>query len=111
MKIDKRVRGAVAVLIPHGPLTADEVDDFRTAVADARTQRARLVILNMSNVPYLDSAGIETVLDLCGQPSSATQPRLTNLGDACREALDLTDALAQLSVFDTVDSAVRSTRG
>jgi len=110
MRIDKRVRGAVPVLTPHGPLTADEVDDFRRALSDASAQHAVPLVLDMSQVPYLDSAGIEALLELCGEVPALSRPRLAGLSEACREALDLTDVLGSLSVFDGVENAVRSVR-
>jgi hypothetical protein len=36
------------------------------------------------------------------------QPLLAHLGETCREALDLTDVLPKLRVFDNVENAIRS---
>jgi anti-anti-sigma factor len=109
MKVDTQLHGSVSVLIPHGPLAGDELDDFRQALSVAIDQKSGRVVLDLDDVPYLDSGGIETLLELCtGQQAASARPRLARLGETCREALDLTDALARLTVFDTVESAIRS---
>lgn len=109
MKVDTQLHGSVSVLVPHGALAGDELEDFRQALALAIDQKSGRVVLNMNEVPYLDSGGIAALLELCtGQQAASARPRLAQLGETCREALDLTDVLARLIVFDTVESAIRS---
>lgn len=109
MKIDTQLHGSVSVLVPHGPLASEEQEDFRTAVEAAIAQKSGRVVLDMTDVPYLDSGGIETLLESCaGQHAGSARPRLAQLSETCREALELTDVLSQLTVFDTVESAIRS---
>jgi anti-anti-sigma factor len=109
MKVDTQSHGSVSVVTPHGPLANDELEAFRQEFQRAISHKSGRVVLDMSDVPYLDSGGIEALLDLCaGQLAASARPRLAQLGDACREALDLTDVLPRLTVFDTVESAIRS---
>lgn len=109
MRIDVQTHGSVAVLVPHGPLTADQVDAFHGKLKGAMDQRQGRVILDLRDVPYFDSRGIETLLQLCGERrSTAQRPTLAHLGETCREALDLTNVLTRLDVFDTVENAIRS---
>ena len=109
MKIDTQIHGTVAVLVPHGPLTADAVDDFTSRLKMTAEQRQGRVVVDCRDVPYLDSRGIETLVYLCGERREAsTRPKLTHLVDTCREALDLTGVLPRLDTFDTVENAIRS---
>lgn len=109
MKVDTQIRGSVSVLVPHGPLAGDDVEDLRQALSLAIDQRSGRVVLDMSDVPYLDSSGIEALLELCaGQQIASARPRLAQLGGTSREALDLTDVLPRVTIFDTVESAIRS---
>ena len=108
MKVDVLPQGSITVLAPHGPLTRDEDDDFRAAAGDPIRDRNGRVVIDMSDVPYLDSRGIETLLELVADARTLVKPRLAHVCDTCREALDLTDVLEQLEVFDTVESALRS---
>ena len=109
MKIDTQLHGSVSVLAPHGPLAGEDIDHLQKDLCTAIDQKSGRVVLDMSDVPYLDSKGIELLLELCtGQPIAAARPRLASLGETAREALDLTNVLPRLTVFDTVESAIRS---
>jgi len=109
MKVETQTHGVITVLTPHGPLTTEEVAAFRQAVDLAVAQKSGRVVLDLRHVPYLDSAGIEALLALFATPRApGARPRLARLTDTCREALDLTDALTRLDLFDTVENAIRS---
>lgn len=109
MKIQTQSHGNVAVHVPHGPLVADELADLKRVLTATGTPAAKRVVIDMADVPYLDSSGIELLLELCGAHLSPPhQPKLAALSETCREALDLTDVLARLDVYDTVDNALRS---
>ena len=109
MRIDTTSCGTVAIVIPHGALVTDDVPDFQQAVETAARERAGRVVIDLSDVPYFDSTGIQTLLTLYREPAApAAQPKLSNLTEACRESLDLTNVLSRLVVFDTVENAVRS---
>ncbi len=104
MKVEVRQQGTAVVLRPQGALVGDDVTDFEKAAQDALANRAVKLVVDMGEVPFLDSRGIESLLDLAARAG----PPLAALGDTCREALDLTDVLPKLVVFDTVDNALRS---
>lgn len=111
MKVQTQPHGNVTVLVPHGPLVTDEGMDFRHAIDDATTAKARRVVVDLSDVPYLDSSGIGLLLELCSlHLAPQGRPKLAALSETCREALELTDVLPRLEVFDTVENAVRSCR-
>lgn len=107
MKIDFKPHANVLVVTPHGPITAEEAEEFRERVAAGVEEREGRVVLDMEYAPYVDSAGIEALLALC-TGSRSVRPRVANLADTCREALDLTLVLPELDVFETVESAIRS---
>lgn len=109
MKLDVQTHGLVTVIVPHGPLISEEVQDFRQAVEPTAALKTGRLVVDMRDVPYLDSAGIETLLELFGRSRvSAARPKLARLSETCREALNLTDVLVRLDVFDTVENAIRS---
>ncbi len=107
MKIDVNPHASVTVVTPHGAITLEEVEEFRERLAATVKEREGRVVLDMEYTPYLDSAGIEALLELCSSATTA-HPRLANLGETCREALDLTSVLEELEVYDTVENAIRS---
>ncbi len=108
MKIDLQQHGIVIVLRPHGALAADDVDAFTRAMQDATDKTGGRVVVDMSDVPFLDSRGIETLLQQGAGQSGVNPPTFAALGETCREALDLTEALPRLRTFDTVENAIRS---
>jgi stage II sporulation protein AA (anti-sigma F factor antagonist) len=109
MKIQTLPRGNVIVISAHGPLVAEDLADLRRAVENALTAGGQRLLLDLADVPYLDSAGMELLLELC-QAGLGPQrrPRIAALSETCLEALELTDVLPRLEVFDTVENAVRS---
>jgi len=109
VKVQTQPHPQATVLIAHGPLIGDEVADLRRAIDSAAGPATKRVIIDMSDVPYLDSAGIEMLAEVCGtQLFPLTRPKLAALSETCREALDLTDVLPRLEVYDTVENALRS---
>jgi anti-anti-sigma factor len=116
VRIPAQTHGRVTLLAPQGPLVGDELPDFRRAVESAAAARGGHVVVDLNQVPYLDSAGLELLLELCGAqaagPASSrsgrARPKLAALSETCRDALELTDVLPQLEVFDTVENALRS---
>ena len=112
MKVQAQPHGNVSVLAPHGPLVAEDLIELRRAVESAAAAGTKRLVVDMAAVPYLDSGGIELLLELCG-PSSASllRPKLAALSETCMEALQLTDVLPRLEVYDSVENALRSCSG
>jgi anti-anti-sigma factor len=109
MKVDTVSCGAVSILMPRGALITDEVPDFQGEVQSASQAMGGRVVIDMSGIPYLDSAGIQAVLSLYTEPNRTPfRPKLASLTETCRDALDLTNLISRLEVFDTVENAVRS---
>ncbi len=99
----------ITILVPHGPLVAEETIDLRRAVQSATASQTKRVVVDLADVPYMDSGGIELLLELGNVNVSPLQrPKLAALSETCMEALELTDTLPRLEVFDTVENALRS---
>jgi anti-anti-sigma factor len=112
MKVSTQPHGSVSVVVAHGPLIAEELIDLRRAVETAAAAMGnKHIVVDVTDVPYLDSSGIELLLELCGLQSMVPQrPKLAALSETCLEALELTDVLPRLEVYDTVENALRSCR-
>jgi anti-anti-sigma factor len=109
MKVQTETHGSITILVPHGPLIGEEALDLRSAIETTNAHHGPRIVVDMADVPYVDSAGIEMLLELGDITASPLhRPRLAAFTDTCREALELTDALQRLEVFDTVDNALRS---
>ena len=111
MKTEVQAYGNVTVIAAHGPLVAEESVDLKRAVENSLTAGSQRLVLNLADVPYLDSTGIELLLELCHAGlAPRRRPKVAALSETCLEALELTDVLPRLEVFDTVDNAVRSSK-
>jgi anti-anti-sigma factor len=109
MKVDVEIRGSVTVVIPNGALVDTEIDDVRRALTSGQQEAAPRVVMDMTEVAYVDGAAIEFLLEFAASaPSRNMQPRIAGLTETVREALDLTDTLSRFYRFDSVESAVRS---
>jgi anti-anti-sigma factor len=109
MKVDTQQHGSVTVLVPRGAITEPELEHMERALGPEQARAGSRLVIDMSHVPYVDSAGIEFLLKFAGSaPSAGLRPRLASLSDTVREALDLTGTLKKFYRFDAVESAVRS---
>jgi anti-sigma B factor antagonist len=56
-------QGAVEVIVPNVPLKGEYVDELRETVQHCLADGLPMVVLNLHDVPLLDSAGLESLLD------------------------------------------------
>jgi anti-anti-sigma factor len=108
VKVDLHQQGSVNVVTPRDALTEATLPELQAALGGNQSAAVRLVI-DLTHVPFVDSAGIEYLLGLAGNGAAgALRPRLASLAETVREALVLTETLKRFVVFDTVEAAVRS---
>lgn len=107
MRIEQMDHGSVRVLLPFGPITEDEVASLRHTVENC--PRGQRFVLSLREVPYLDSRGIELMVDLADEMvRGGSRLRLAEVNETCREIFELTDVIAEFDIYDTIDDAVRS---
>ncbi|MGB2822264.1 MAG: STAS domain-containing protein [Phycisphaerae bacterium] len=109
MRIALEQRGEAVVLAVRGPLIGEEADRLRKRIAKTLEQGADPLVLDVSGVPFLDSQGLELLVD--------TTERLIRTGKALRicganellaEVFDLTEVAPMLEQFGDVEAAVGS---
>lgn len=98
------------VVVAHvaGELDLSNVHDIGDALSEAVTSRTAGLVLDLSELTHLDSAGVRMIFSLRHQLVTARQ-KLTAVvpeGAAIREVLDLAAVPAAVPVFATVDDAV-----
>ena len=108
--IARRAHDGVEILVPSGRVTLGQtVKDMRLALEQVAAESHRWVILDMSNVAYLDSAGLGTIVTglnlfrkLGGDLALfGVQPRVSQL-------LDLTNISTILKIYPTEQEALHS---
>ena len=95
-----------------GELDLSNVHDVADALLAAMHKQALGLVLDLSELDHLDSAGIRMLYDLRVKLGTARQPLAAVVpGDApVREVLDLAAVPATLPLHEDVDSAVTAVR-
>lgn len=110
LKITSREVEGVAVLALEGRIVlGEESNALRENVKKLLAENKKDIVLNMSNVTYIDSAGLGTlVASHHSARSQGTALKLSNLGSKFQEVLQVTRLLTVFDVFDSEAAAVRS---
>src|SRR5207244_2792840 len=109
VEIQLQQQGAVTVAKPEGALNTVEADSFRAKLSEAATAALGRIVVDASAIPFLDSRGIEALLDV-GEALSAggRSLKLCAANPTVREVLELTGLADQFEFFADVNAAVRS---
>jgi anti-sigma B factor antagonist len=102
--------GGVIVLNLTGPITLGEgTQRFRSLIQDTLEAGKKNILLNMSEVYYLDSSGLgELVAAYTTAARRGGNLKLMKLSPRVRDIVQLTKVYRIFEVFDDEDSAVRS---
>ncbi len=109
MEIQQTNHGAVTVLKPIGPLCEEDADAVKTQTIEASARNLGRVVLDASAVPYIDSRGLEVLVEMAEALSQGGQAlKLSGANEVLREVVELTDVAPLLEQFPDVNAAVRS---
>ncbi|MFI4860495.1 MAG: STAS domain-containing protein [Phycisphaerales bacterium JB063] len=101
--------GAVQVLRPEGPLVLEDAEILRARAIAAAGPALGRVVLDMVEAKYVDSEGLEALLDISDRLASCGQTlRLVNVTATVREVLQITGLSQKFEYHDDANSAVRS---
>ena len=107
--ITEHRHGAVVVIKPGGPLIQDDAGALSEAtLGRARAMLGRLAI-DLSASPYVDSLGLETLLDIAEELDACGQTlRLAGVSATVKEVLELTGLSNRFEFHEDANLAVRS---
>ena len=110
MQIEERSAGDVTVLDLKGKMTLGEGDELLRDKINSLIQHGRRkVVLNLEDVPYIDSAGlgeiVRTYTTISRQGGSL---KLLNLTKRITDLLSITKLLTVFDTYDSEADAVRS---
>lgn len=110
MKIVERQVGDVTILDLHGKILIGEGDDaLRDAVTRQVDSGKSKILLNLADVPYVDSAGLGEVVRCYTTVSrKGGRLKLINLTKKIHDLLSITKLLTVFETYDSEDEAVRS---
>jgi anti-sigma B factor antagonist len=110
MQITERQVGDVMILDLKGKITLGEGDELlKDKVNSIVSQGRRKIVLNLAEVPYLDSAGLgEVVRAYTTVSRQGGSLKLLNLTKRITDLLSITKLLTVFDTFDSEDEAVKS---
>ena len=110
MQIEQRAVGDVIVLDLKGKITLGEGDELlKDKVNSLVNQGHRRIVLNLADVPYIDSAGLgEIVRTYTTVSRQGGSLKLLNLTKRITDLLSITKLLTVFETFESENEAVRS---
>ena len=111
MEVNRSEIGSAAILSLSGPFVADEQSKFIVKIDACLNDGITRVVVDMKQVPFIDSVGLETLQSLVPEfARKGADFRITGLNDACRDIFIATRMMSFLHITDDTDTAVRSFR-
>jgi anti-sigma B factor antagonist len=110
MKIVERHVGDVVILDLHGKILIGEGEDaLRDAVTRLVDAGKKKILLNLAEVPYVDSAGLGEIVR-CYTTVSRQKGnlKLINLTKKIKDLLSITKLLTVFETYDSEEEAVKS---
>jgi anti-sigma B factor antagonist len=113
MHVEVRQKEDVMILDLKGKLTAGLGEQIlHDTIDELLAESRRKILLNLSEVGYLDSAGVgELVAGLKTARRFGAELKLLNLGERVYSTLDMARLLPTFETFKDEDEAVRSFAG
>jgi anti-sigma B factor antagonist len=110
MQIEERAVGDVVVLDLKGKITLGEGDELlKDKVNSLVNQGHKKIVLNLADVPYIDSAGLgEVVRTYTTVSRQGGSLKLLNLTKRIEDLLSITKLLTVFDTFDSEAEAVKS---
>jgi anti-sigma B factor antagonist len=110
VKLSIRQVGDVTVIDAVGRITLGEgASTFRDTIKDLATKGNQKILLNLSEVTYIDSSGIgELVSGFTTVTNHGGQLKLIGLTKRVKDLLQITKLYTVFEVYDDEDKAVRS---
>ena len=106
---DREVNGVTVVELDGRIVLGEESNSFREHVKSLLAGGKTKIVLNMSNVTYIDSSGLGTLVSThTSARSQGATLKLSNLGNKFREVLQVTKLLTVFDVYDSEEKAVQS---
>ena len=93
------------ILCLRGPLTLENLPLFQNAIR--REENASTVIVDMSDVPYMDSSGLGSLVNACVARQKATRRiALSGVNDRVLNLFETTRVERLFLIFPTLDDAI-----
>jgi anti-anti-sigma factor len=107
-----RSRDGVAVIDLHGDINSEADAALGSAYTEAEANSPSFVLLNFSDVSYINSTGIALIVSILAQArKSGRQILASGLTDHYREIFEITRLADFVKIFPDESSAMATTAG
>lgn len=107
MEIKQEQRGAIHVLSPIGRLDTDSASDLDLAIQDLLGAQARHFVLDLAQIGYISSAGLQVMFSLAKQLDGGKGSlRLAALNAPVRQVFDIAGCTKSFSIYDNLEAAL-----
>ena len=101
--------GSSNVLIPKESLTYENHEELKSAYDELVSQGENNVFLDCKSITYLDSAALETLLDIHNDlKTRGGSLKIIGLNEVCQDILIATRLTNYLNVYNDIQEAVKS---
>jgi anti-sigma B factor antagonist len=110
MQIEERTSGDITILDLKGKMTLGEGDELlKDKVNSLMNQGKKKILMNLGDVPYIDSAGLgEIVRTYTTVSRQGGTMKLVNLTKRITDLLSITKLLTVFETFDNESEALKS---
>jgi anti-sigma B factor antagonist len=103
----ERLGGVEGVVCLHGPLTIENVMLFQNAIR--REEKSDTVILDFTEVPYIDSSGLGSLVSAyISRQKMGRRVALTGVNERVFRLFEVTRTDSLFLIFDTVNHALEA---
>ena len=109
MQVSVSQQGKIALASVSGTMAGEEADKLADAISNCIRHGLSLVVLDLSEVAFIDSESLECLLELASELGrSGGDLRITGLNDVCRDIFAATRVDNLLTVYRDKEEALRS---
>lgn len=109
MRVAINREGAVTILRPTGPVIAGELEEMDQQLLQLFNRWTKRLVVNMSEVAFMDSAGLELLVRHHRQYNShGLILKLCSLSETAQKTLFLTRLLRRFDTYPDTTTAIRS---
>jgi anti-anti-sigma factor len=109
LQLQQQQHGAVTVLKPEGPLTAEDAQQFKDTALGLLAGSLGRCVVDACAIPFVDSKGLEALVEVNDETAQTGQAlKLCGVTETVRRVLELTNLASQFEFFADVNAAVRS---
>lgn len=109
MNIRKTKIGVISYIEPEIPIANEAVQELRKIIEDCYKENEFKIVINFRSVPYIDSEGLELLLDILGEVrKKGGSIKISDPNPICNDIFIATRFDAIFELYSSTDRAGRS---